>query len=237
MYTPIRSSRLYEQIVAQIQDRIVQGELQSGDKLPSERELTEQFGVSRTAVREAVKVLHEKGLVEIRPGSGTFVASVADSTTGVVRDSLGLMMETRLDKGLLHLMQVRSILEPEIAAIAAAMVTEDDLPPMKRKVEIMDVAIDDADTFIEADLAFHLALARATQNPLFPILIDPIIDLLREQRRRMILNRKNAVRGQIYHKQILAAMIKRDPDAARKAMTAHMEQVAADSESLSAFFG
>ena len=77
MYQPIQSERLYERIVDQIESRIVAGDLKVGDQLPAERELAEQFTVSRTAVREAIKALREKGLVEIRLGRGTFVTNGA----------------------------------------------------------------------------------------------------------------------------------------------------------------
>ena len=94
MYSTIRSARLYEQITEQIQSRIMAGELRPGDKLPPERELAEQFGVSRTAVREAVKALHEKGLIDVQPGKGTFISNITDSTSEVMREiiarSLGL---------------------------------------------------------------------------------------------------------------------------------------------------
>ncbi len=229
MYSPIRQSRLYEKIVAQIQERFMRGELKSGDRLPSERELAEQFGVSRTAVREAVKALREKGLVEILPGKGTFIANIADSTAGVVRDSLDLMVGSRFDGGLADLLQVRAILEPEIAAIAAAMADEGDFQALQEAVDTMDIAQDNPEAYIDADLRFHLALARATQNSLIPILIDPVVDLLREQRIRISHFRNRAVRGQHYHKRILKAVRQRDPNAARQAMADHLEQVEEDS--------
>lgn len=89
MYKIVRTSRLYEQIVQQIEDSILKGTLKAGDQLPSERELALKFGVSRTAVREAVKALHEKGLVEAYSGRGTFIT---DGTTEAVRQSINLMM-------------------------------------------------------------------------------------------------------------------------------------------------
>src|SRR5512134_2148285 len=90
MYLPIQPERLYEQIVRQIEQRIVAGDLKSGDQLPSENELAKQFAVSRTAVREAIKALREKRLVAIRPGVGTFITN---GTSDAVRSSLGLLMK------------------------------------------------------------------------------------------------------------------------------------------------
>ncbi|MCI0644904.1 MAG: FadR family transcriptional regulator [Chloroflexi bacterium] len=229
MYSTIQLSRLYEQIVKQIQNRMAEGLLHPGEQLPSERELAIQFGVSRTAVREAVKALREKGLVEIRPGRGTFVTDIAASTSGVVRDSLSLMLRSGLSNGLADLVQVRTMLEPEIAAIAAAMASEEDIWTLQKAVEIMDRAFDNAVVFVEADLEFHLALAKATQNRLIPVLIDPIMDLLREQRMRIFQVRGGPGRGQYHHKQILKAVSQRNAEAARKAMAAHLQQVRDDS--------
>ena len=227
MYIPIQTERLYQRIVEQIEHRIVTGELSVGDQLPSERELAEQFAVSRIAVREAVKALREKGLVEIRPGRGTFITN---GTQGVVRHSFDLLMKYGSADGSTNLVEVREILEPEIAALAAKHVTDEQIVAMREAVGIMDTALDNADVFVEADLDFHLALAQATQNPLIPILMDSIIDLLRGQRKRIALAENGLQRGQYHHKKILDAVIKRDPETARNAMQRHLQQVREDSE-------
>ena len=115
LYKLVRTSRLYEQIVQQIEESIVKGNLKPGDQLPAERELAQRFGVSRTAVREAVKALREKGLVEAYSGRGTFIT---DGTTQAVRQSLDLMVKIGQPEGSTHLAEVRAILEPEIAGLA-----------------------------------------------------------------------------------------------------------------------
>ena len=228
MYNPIQSERLYEQIVSQIEQRIEKGDLKVGDQLPSERELAEQFAVSRTAVREAVKALREKGLVEILAGRGTFITN---GTTDKIRNSLGLLMKFGTINGAAHLVEVRGILEPEIAAIAATRITDEYIAAMQDAVNIMEVATasNNSEAFVEADLDFHLALAEATQNPIIPALMDSVIDLLREQRKRIGNASGGLVRGQYHHKIILDAVIKRDPDAARQAMQNHLQQVREDS--------
>ena len=227
MYLPIQTERLYERIVSQIEQRIESGELQVGDQLPSERELAEQFAVSRTAVREAVKALRQKGLVEIRPGRGTFITN---ETSDTIRDSLGMLMKMGVTKGSGNLVEVREILEPEIAALAATRITDDYISSMQDAVNIMDTALDNVDMFVEADLDFHLALAEGTQNPFIPILMDSIIDLLREQRKRIGLTKGGLQRGQVHHKKILDAVSKHDAQAARRAMQDHLKQVRNDSK-------
>lgn len=227
MYSRIQSSRLYEQIVEQIEQLILDGKLHPGDQLPSERELAEQFDVSRTAVREAVKALREKGLVEIETGRGTFITH---GVSKALRRSLDWMVRSGDGNRLADLVQVRNILEPEIAALAAEMATGSDIERLEQAVNIMDSALDDADVYVEADQVFHLALASATQNQLIPTLIDPIVDLLREQRKRIFLVEGGARRGQYHHKRILEAVKKHDRMAARSAMQAHLAQVRQDSE-------
>ncbi|HUO14217.1 MAG TPA: FadR/GntR family transcriptional regulator [Verrucomicrobiae bacterium] len=227
VYKLVRTSRLYEQIVQQIEESIVKGSLKPGDQLPAERELAQRFGVSRTAVREAVKALREKGLVEAYSGRGTFIT---DATTHAVRQSLDLMVKIGQTEGLTHLAEVRAILEPEIAALAATRVQESELATMREAVAVMDRAGQDPDLYIEADLDFHLALAEGAANPIILSLLDSIVGLLREQRLRIFRVPGGPERGQVFHKQILAAVENRNAQKAREAMRAHLEQVRADGQ-------
>lgn len=226
MYKVIQTSRLYEQIVQQIEDSVLQGTLKEGDQLPAERELAQQFGVSRTAVREAIKALHEKGLVDAFPGRGTFITS---GNSNSMRQSLDRILKSGQPDGAAHLVEIREILEPEIAALAAARADDQDLATMREAVSVMDNARHDVDAYIEADLDFHLALAEAAGNPFILSLIDSIVGLLREQRVRIFYVHDGPERGQVHHKRILDAMERRDPRGAREAMQAHLQQVREDS--------
>jgi GntR family transcriptional repressor for pyruvate dehydrogenase complex len=229
MYKIVRTSRLYEQIVQQVEESIHKGALKPGDQLPPERELAQQFGVSRTAVREAVKALREKGLVEAYPGRGTFVT---DGTSHAIRQSLDRMIRIGQPEGSTYLAEVREILEPEIASLAATRADAEDLTSMHEAVSIMDKAKRDSDAFIEADLDFHLALAEAAANPLILSLIDSIVGLLREQRLRIFQVEGGPERGQYHHKRILEAIERHDPLGAREAMKAHLRQVREDCREL-----
>jgi GntR family transcriptional repressor for pyruvate dehydrogenase complex len=222
MYRPVRTGRLYEKIVEQIEGSILSGQLNPGDKLPSENELTKQFGVSRTAVREAMKALSHKGLIEVSAGRGTYVT---DSTSKVMRDSLGLMMKFGLEEGTKYLAEVRGILEPEIAALAAARREQEHILAMQEAYAAMDASMEDIDAFIESDLDFHLAMAEASQNPLILMLIDTMIDLLRESRARFARATGGVARAQAHHRQILKSIMDSDPTAAREAMDVHLERV------------
>jgi GntR family transcriptional repressor for pyruvate dehydrogenase complex len=226
VYKAVQTSRLYEQIVQQIEESVRQGSLKEGDQLPPERELAQQFGVSRTAVREAIKALHEKGLVDAHPGRGTFITNGDPNS---MRQSLDRILKSGSSDGAAHLVEFREILEPEIAALGAARADEQDLATMREAVSVMDNARLDADAFIEADLDFHLSLAEAAANPFILSLIDSIVGLLREQRMRIFYVEGGPERGQFHHKRILDAVERRDSQEAREAMQAHLRQVREDS--------
>ena len=225
MYTPIHSNKVYEQIAKQIEQRILSGELREGDRLPTERELAIQFQASRTAVREAMKSLAQKGLVNMRPGRGTVVI---DGTSQAMRLSLGLMTRVGQLSNNVELVEVREILEPEIAALAAARAQKEQIQAMQAAVEVMDASLNDADAFIAADNDFHRALAKGTQNELILALVDSVVDLLSVQRKQIFSVVGGPERGQVHHKLLLEAIIQRDPEAARKAMQAHLKQVRDD---------
>jgi len=226
VYKTLQSSRLYQQIVQQIEESVLSGALKAGDQLPAEREMAQQFGVSRTAVREAVKALREKGLVEAYPGRGTFITA---GTSQAIRQSLGFLLKFGGVENFGHLLEVREILEPEIAARAATRALTDHIAPLREAVATMDGALTDAEAFVEADLDFHLALAEAAENPIVLVLIDSIVGLLRQQRKRISDVEGGPERGQYHHKRILDAIERHDPNAAREAVRAHLQQVREDS--------
>jgi GntR family transcriptional repressor for pyruvate dehydrogenase complex len=226
LYKVIQASRLYEQIVQQIEGSILKGELVEGSQLPAERDLAKQFGVSRTAVREAIKALQEKGLVDAFPGRGTFVTN---GTPNSMRRSMDRIVRSGEPGGWAYLVEVRKILEPEIAALAAVRATDQDLALMREAFNVMDNAGRDSDAYIEADLDFHLALAEAAANPIVLSLIDSIVGLLREERLRIFRVEGGPERGQYHHKCILEAIERHDPQEARAAMQAHLSQVREDS--------
>lgn len=227
IYRAVKTSRLYELIVRQVEESILKGQLKPGDQLPAERDLAQRFGVSRTAVREAVKTLREKGLVEAYSGRGTFVTN---GTSHAIRQSLDVLVRINQQEGWTHLAELRSVLEPEIAALAAPRIEEQLLVTMREAVAAMDRSLHDPDAYVEADLDFHLALAEAAGNPLILSLLDSIVGLLREQRSRIFRVEGGPERGQFHHKRILAAVEGRNAEGAREAMRDHLQQVVGDSD-------
>ena len=228
LYRAVKTSRLYELIVQQVEESILKGQLKPGQQLPAERDLAQRFGVSRTAVREAVKALSEKGLVEAYSGRGTFVTS---GSSKAMRHSLDLLIRITQQEGTMYLAELRQVLEPEIAALAASRIEEQLLITMREAVAAMDRSLHNPSAYIEADLDFHLALAEAVGNPLILSLLDSIVELLREQRSRIFNVDGGPERGQFHHKRILHAIEAHDPEAARQAMREHLEQVRGDSPS------
>src|SRR6202140_578717 len=234
MYRTVKTSRLFEQIVQQVEDSILKGQLKPGDQLPAERDLAQRFGVGRTPLGEAVNPLREKGLVKAYSGPGTFVTN---GTSQAIRQSLDLMIRINKQEGSAHLAELRLVLEPDIAALAAQKVEEKLLSTMRESVAVMDRNLRDPDAYVEADLDFHLALAEAAGNPLILSLLDSIVGLLREQRSRIFNVKGGPERGQFHHKRILAAVEKGDSEAAREGVRAHLQQVLADSSSLANSLG
>lgn len=233
MYKIVRPSRLYEQIVQQIESSIREGKLKPGEQLPAERDLAQQFGVSRTAVREAVKALNEKGLVEAYSGRGTFVTSGKSPS---MRHSLESFIRSGGAEWT-HVAELREVLEPEIAARAATRIEEQQVAMMREAVAVMERSMEDPEAYIEADLDLHLALAEAADNPLVLALLDEVVGLLREQRIGIFNVNGGPQRGQVHHKQILAAIEQRDAAAAREAMRSHLDQIRDDSASSAALTG
>ena len=224
-YQAVRTARLYEQIVEQIEESIRERRLKPGDQLPAERELAQQFGVSRTAVREAMKTLSEKGLVEAYSGRGTFVTS---GKTRSGRHSLDWLANNSHALDARYVTELREILEPEFTALAATRIEEQQLAMMREAVDLMDHSMRDPEAYIEADLDFHLALAEAAGNPLILALLDSIVDVLREERLGVFRVPGGPTRGQVHHKLILKAIEQHNPRKARKAMIAHMTQIHED---------
>ena len=212
--------RLVDRIVIQLQKMIVSGELQPGEKLPPERELTEQFGVSRTVIREAVRTLAAKGLVQTQRGVGTTVCQI---TKDQIVEPLSMLLQTQWgDITVEQLDQVRSMLEVEISGLAALHASDDDLAELTREMESLERAKDDPDSYAEADALFHRALALSTHNPLLVILFDTVAELMRDVRRLVHRHPDLAVRTLADHRKVFEAVRSSGHTEARSAMRAHL---------------
>jgi len=217
-----REERLPERVARQLQDLIVQGVIKTGTRLPTERELAEMFGVSRTVIREAVHSLSARGLLEVRAGGGTFVSGPRmDSVT----ESLSLLLRFRTEGFLQeHLHEARRVLEVEIAARAAERATEEDIADLEDILRRTQEALDDRDAAAKADVEFHRALAVSTHNPLYLILLESISELLLEIRRIALQDPEAVQLALRHHRDVFEKVKRRNPAEARQAMNSHLDQ-------------
>jgi GntR family transcriptional repressor for pyruvate dehydrogenase complex len=177
VYTTIgQKKRLSGAVVDQITDLILSKHLQPGDKLPPEHRLAGELGVSRSVVREGIKALEERGLVQVKQGSGTFVRS---PSAEMVSDSFSLFLRTRIAR-YSKLMEVRGILDVEIAGLLAQRATEEDLERLSKSIEQMWELLDSPQEFAEEDVAFHMAFYAAMKNEVLLTITQPIMDMLSE---------------------------------------------------------
>lgn len=176
-----REANLSDLVSRQIHELIRERHLMPKDRLPAERDLAEQFGVSRTVVREAVRGLAAKGLLEVSPGRGGTVVRLPTAETMSEMMTLFLRgAERTLDYE--NLVEVRRVLEVAIAGFAAERRTDDDLKEMDLVLQETLKIGNDRDAFVKWDLAFHKALAQATHNRLFPLLLESVNELMVEVR-------------------------------------------------------
>jgi DNA-binding FadR family transcriptional regulator len=218
---------LHKQIADQIQRLVISKALRPGDKLPSERELAEELGVSRPVVREAVRTLTAQGLVTVRPGSGTYVRAPTPEDAAAPIEillRLGQAPESLTDLGYLkNLYEVRRTLETDVAGFAAQRATQEDITVMQDVLEAMAEDVSDPEPFAEHDRDFHMALAAAAHNGLYTVLLTPISGLL------IMLGNSFETAPTIEtsfqrHCQILDRVTARDAEGARKAMLEHLDE-------------
>jgi GntR family transcriptional repressor for pyruvate dehydrogenase complex len=218
---PIKSTRIYEEIIRQVKHMIGEGRLKSGDQLPPERDLAEKFVVSRTSVREALRALESLGLVEIRPGEGTFVREVSVET---LIEPLALVMASQR-AALSELFEARRLLEPSIAALAARRATPDEISEMERILEEQSKEVAGGRTGLSQDAAFHSAIGVAAHNRAVTRIAHAVMDLLAQIREESLNTPGRPNRSHEDHRRILAAIAARDPAAATQAMLDHLEAV------------
>lgn len=216
----VRQPNLSDQVAEQMQELIVQGRLRPGERLPSERELADRFGVSRTVIREAVRSLMAKGLLEVHSGSGMIVCT---PTASSIADHFDLLLRLNSEGDPLeYIFDVRHVLEVEIAGRAAQQATESDIREMEHHLQQMADNLNDLEQAAAADVEFHAALARATQNPLFAILLDSISEIMLEVRRLGFTLSGAPQKILEEHARILQSVKRGDVEASQIAMSEHL---------------
>lgn len=214
-----RNPSLYEVVSERLLSAIQKAELPVGSKIPSERDLGDQFGVSRTVIREAIRHLAAKGVLETHSGSGVRIADIGHEG---VSESLALFLRQRgpLDPGKIN--EVRETVELATVRLAATRATYDQLVRIRTSCERLAGVEGDAEKAALADVEFHRAIAEATGNELFLLLVDSLADVMLHIRRATL---GAAHRGEValeQHRRIAEALEARDETAALEAMRFHL---------------
>ncbi|MEF2964231.1 FadR/GntR family transcriptional regulator [Paenibacillus sp. M1] len=209
-FEPLNRHRLVDDVVNQLQKRISEGGLQPGDKIPTEPELMEQFGVGRSTIREAVRVLVHAGLLEKRQGFGTYL-----KVSPVIQEPLA----QRLKRAeILEVYEVRKMLELETARLAAGRREEKDLQAMRDCLDRRMAALneDDMEAYLLADIDFHLSVAVASKNSVAADLFRTFSSVLLDALRNLVKDRNVHDPHVAYHESLYTAILERDADAAEQ---------------------
>jgi len=218
--------RMYELIVEQINMLCLEKNLQPGDRLPSERDLASFFGVSRNSVREALKGLESKGILEIRQGGGSYL-------TASKRDTLGNELRIHIDERQIQLidemLELRRAFEVEAASLAAQRATPENLEALRHVLSQMSKAMDDTEMGVQADLDFHMQVAYATKNQLLIDLMETLAKRMEENiraTRRQRFTDKNRHQDTLKeHEAIYLAIANGKSELAKQLMYKHISRI------------
>jgi GntR family transcriptional regulator, transcriptional repressor for pyruvate dehydrogenase complex len=221
-FKPIRQTRASEEVLEQVKESILRGRFKAGDKLPSERELTEQFQVSRGVVREAIRVLEKTGFVAIKqgPSGGAYVTDLTfDHLSGGFLD---LYLANKLT--IPELNQVRMHIEPEVARLAAQRVTPAYRARLEKAITAERDPMKNYVVRMERLTEVHYILAEMCGNYLFEAIVNAFIRLTHQIVEAAEPEDHNALHGVGEHDEMVAAVIDEKPEAAAKAMTDHLKK-------------
>jgi GntR family transcriptional repressor for pyruvate dehydrogenase complex len=224
MLKVVEKKRAYEDIVRQVIALIEEGKLKRGDQLPSERDLTEIFKVSRTTVREAIRTLESMKLLQCRQGTGTYV--LASSEEDLIQPLAAALFNAKDD--IRDIFYTRKIIEPHVAQLAAENATPEDIEKMENILRTQKECIERGENIIETDSAFHSIVAGAAKNRVIERLSLALVDLLKQARKEYLADDESNGRSKeslAGHRRILSAVKKGDSEEAKKAMSQHLEDI------------
>jgi GntR family transcriptional repressor for pyruvate dehydrogenase complex len=226
-FQPLDRRKVYEQVAEQLLGQIGSRHLRPGDPLPSERELTENFAVGRSSIREALRMLESQGLITSVNGGAFVVADAANP----LNSSLQLVFALDGDTGVHDLFELRRIIDCEAAALAAERRTDEQLAEMGLAIAAMEETLPEHDeAFVLADLRFHLAIAEATGNRLILYSMQAARDVVRQALEKVVNVPRSPESAIVEHRAVLEAVTARNPDWARNAMRDHLQRVERDAE-------
>ena len=226
-FQPLDRRKVYEQVAQQLLGQIGARHLKPGDPLPPERELTESFGVGRSSIREALRMLESQGVITAANGGAFVVASAANP----LNSSLQLVFALDGETGIHDLFELRRIIDCEAAALAATRRTNDHLAQMALAIDEMERALaGHGEAFVLADLRFHLAIAEATGNRLIVYAMQAARDVVRRALLSVVKVPQSPESAIVEHRTVYEAIRSGDPEWARNAMREHLERVERDAE-------
>lgn len=217
-----KSQLLSQRVEEEIEEAIRTRSLSPGARLPSELELCEQFGVSRSAVREALRVLSARGLVRIEKGRGMFVNEVSADTVSNPMELYLFMNYGQEDS--LHVIHARQLIEPHIAEQAALHHSAKDAERLRKDIEDLKNCTGSMKELSDLDMSFHMHIAKACGNPIVPLLLDPIHRMMPRIKATVYAAIGDAKDAAVeWHGNILEAILEGDPEKARECMSKHLE--------------
>ncbi|SBV97278.1 putative HTH-type transcriptional regulator LutR [uncultured delta proteobacterium] len=220
-FQKVKGTKIYEVVISQLKDQIASGLLRPGDMLPPEKTISEEMGVSRASVREALKVLEFMGFLESKPSEGT---KIAQFHPDLLLEKLHTVSLSQSSSLLLDLIELREVLEPKIAATAATRGTEEELQDIARIVGFGQGLADEVSRE-EADAQFHLAIAKASHNVFFVRLVESVLSMLVEIRSRSLSRDRDRSAIAHEHSAIVESLLQRDAQAASTAMKKHLQHI------------
>jgi len=219
----VKRVRVYEEVLQQLKEAISRGELKPGDKLPSERELAAEFNVSRVTVRQALTVLETLGLIVRKVGGGTYsVHSRNDFEVAKLVEVLSAKRYTISEP-----LEVRRMIEPQMAKLAAMRATPDDIASMEDCLRRQQEKVDQQMLITQEDSEFHFAIAKATNNSIITKLVETLHEILWDTRQSSLSANNGGYISLEGHYRILEAIKKKSGDAAYEAMSTHLREVEA----------
>jgi GntR family transcriptional repressor for pyruvate dehydrogenase complex len=220
MFKPVKKTRIHEEIVFKVRDMIEQGKLKTGDQLPTERELAEAFKVSRPSVREALRALESQGFLVSRQGDGTYISQQPIEL--LVEPFASVIMKEKFDQ--LELFEMRRLIEPQLAYLAAERATPSEISEMEKLVIIQEKELRGDGAGANPDHAFHNALVRAAKNKILTSIMESLIASLTESRDKYLHIPGRPEKSLGRHKEILAAIQAKDSELAANVMREHLEE-------------
>jgi len=218
VFQKVKNVKVYETVILQLKQKIYCGELGPGDILPPERILADMMGVSRASVREALKILEFMGLIESKPGEGTFITSLH---TDLLIEKLNSLSTSENETLLLDLIELREVLEPRIVELAVERATEKELEEIEQSLEELQNDFDE--TFIVDNITFHLVIARASHNVFFIRLMETMLDMLQETEELTLSFSRQRQKIIEEHRKIAQCIKKRNGKEAIKAIKEHLK--------------